>query len=135
MCEGHPDATREEVLSKSKGVDAILWNLFHRVDASALDSAGPQLKVISVYSAGLDYVDINEVKKRKIAFGHLPHISNDAVADLAIGLTISAARRFHEGYLKIVNSQWERFNPTWMLGLYFKFVFFFDERIYKCRQK
>lgn len=124
MCEGHPDAAREEVLSKSKGVDGILWNIFHRVDAEALDCAGPQLKVISAYSAGLDFVDLNEIKRRKIAFGHLPHISNDAVADLAIGLTISAARRFHECYLKIVNNQWERFNPTWMLGLYSKYFFF-----------
>lgn len=29
---------------------------------------------------------------------------------------ISAARRFHEAYLEIVNDNWELGNPQWLLG-------------------
>ncbi|XP_055309700.1 glyoxylate reductase/hydroxypyruvate reductase-like [Sitodiplosis mosellana] len=116
ICEGQPNSTREEILSKSAGVDGILWTHYHHLNAEALDRAGPQLKAISVSSAGLDHVDINEVKKRNIPLGYLPHISNDAVADFTVALTISAARRFHEAFLKIINNQWDRYNPQWMLG-------------------
>lgn len=57
-----------------------------------------------------------EFKKRGIKLGYTPNVLSDAVADLAIGLMISAARRFREGYLKIVNNQWEISDPQWMLG-------------------
>lgn len=57
-----------------------------------------------------------EFKKRGIPLGHTPKILSDAVADLAVGLLISASRRFREGYLKIVNNQWESSDPQWMLG-------------------
>lgn len=66
-------------------------------------------------SAGLDYVDIPEVKRRNIALGYTPGVLNDAVADMAIGLMIAAGRRFHEGEMKIRNGDWKA-NPRWMLG-------------------
>lgn len=100
---------------KSKGVDGILWATHEPLNAEALDRAGPQLKAISTKSAGIDYVDVAEVKRRGIPLGHTPNVLSDAVADLAIGLMIAAARRFHEGYLKIVNDEWEH-DPQWMLG-------------------
>ena len=64
----------------------------------------------------MDYVDVAEFKKRSIPLGHTPNILSDAVADLAVGLLISAARRFREGHLKIVNDQWDNSDPRWMLG-------------------
>lgn len=103
-------------MDKIKGVDGILWATHERLDAEALDVAGPQLKVISTKSAGLDYVDMDELRKRGIPLGHTPGVLSDAVADLAIGLMISAARRFHEGFLKIEKDQWELGHPLWMLG-------------------
>lgn len=118
ICEGLPQPTRAEVLAKSKGMDAILWATHVRLDAEALDEAGPQLRAISTKSAGIDYVDVAEVKRRGIPLGYTPNVLSDAVADLAIGLMISAARRFREGYLKIVNNEWvtDVGDPKWMLG-------------------
>lgn len=107
--------TREEILQMSKGMHGILWATHHRLDAEALDAAGPQLKAISTLSAGTDHVDVLEVKRRNIALGHTPIVLNDAVADAAIGLMISAGRRFHEGQLKIANSDWNA-HPRWLLG-------------------
>lgn len=66
-------------------------------------------------SAGLNYVDIPEVKRRNVALGYTPTVLNDAVADMAIGLMIAAGRRFHEGEMKIRNGNWFD-NPRWMLG-------------------
>lgn len=111
-----PEPSRDEILSKSEGVDGILWATHEPLNAEALDRAGPQLKVISTKSAGIDYVDVAEVKRRSIPLGYTPGVLSDAVADLAIGLMISAARRSHEGYLKIVNNQWDVHDPQWMLG-------------------
>lgn len=86
------------------------------MNAEALDAAGPQLKSISTKSAGIDYVDVAEVKRRGIKLGYTPSVLNDAVADLGVGLMIAAARRFHEGFLKITKDDWALGNPAWMLG-------------------
>lgn len=71
---------------------------------------------MSAKSAGIDYIDVAEVKRRGIPLGHTPGVLNGAVADIAVGLLVSAARRFHEGRRKIENNKWEQGRPNWMLG-------------------
>lgn len=66
-------------------------------------------------SAGLDYVDLPEIRRRNIPIGYTPNVLDSAVSDMAIGLLIAASRRFHEGRLKIEHSKWIS-NPQWMLG-------------------
>lgn len=46
-------------------------------------------------------MDVEEAKKRKIPVGNTPGVLNDSVADIAIGLLIAAARRFHQARLLI----------------------------------
>lgn len=54
----------DEVLQLAAGVDGILWGTYDKLNAEVLDAAGPNLKAISTYSAGLNHVDIVEVKRR-----------------------------------------------------------------------
>lgn len=61
-------------------------------------------------------MDVAEFKRRGIPLGYTPNVLSDAVADLAVGLLIAAARRFHEGFSKIVDNQWVQSDPRWMLG-------------------
>lgn len=93
--------TREEILSLAKGVEGILWAGHSPINVEALDAAGPQLKAISAMSAGIDYVDVAEVRRRNISIGYTPRVLDNAVADTAIGLMIAASRRFVEGRNKI----------------------------------
>lgn len=72
-----------------------------KLNDEVLDAAGPQLKAISTMSVGIDFVNVEQVKNRKIALGYTPDVLNEAVADVAIGLMIAASRRFHEGRLQI----------------------------------
>ena len=98
LCDG---VCRSEILEKVKGVDGIVWATHEKLNKEALITAGPQLKSLSTFSVGLDYVDVLEIKSRKIPLGYTPTVLNDAVADIAVGLAIAASRRFHEGRLKI----------------------------------
>ena len=52
IAEGYPEPTREEILSKSEGIDGILWASYGALNAEVLDRAGPQLKVVSTKSSG-----------------------------------------------------------------------------------
>lgn len=125
---------RDELLEKLKGVDGVLWGGHAALNAEALDAAGPQLKSISTMSAGIDFVDVAEVKRRKIPLGHTPTVLDTAVADLAVGLLIAAGRRFTEArrkidtwvashyivsrflYLSLPSDNWENYHLNWLLG-------------------
>ena len=71
--------TREDLLNKLKGMDGVFWGSHDKLDAEALDAAGPQLKSLSTMSVGIDYVDLNEVKRRKIPLGYTPTVLNDGM--------------------------------------------------------
>ncbi|CAG9838704.1 unnamed protein product [Diabrotica balteata] len=108
--------SREEILKNVKGVDAIFWASGISLDAEILDVAGPQMKVIGCNSAGYNHLDIQEIKKRGIRLGNTPNVLDDAVADMAVLLTLAASRRLHEGRLKIERNEWEFYKWGWMLG-------------------
>lgn len=66
-----------------------------------LNAAGPQLKTVASMSAGINQIDVEELKKRGIKLGNTPSVLDDAVADIAVLLALAAARRLQEGRLKI----------------------------------
>ncbi|KAF5293825.1 hypothetical protein FQA39_LY03310 [Lamprigera yunnana] len=107
--------TKEAILSKVSGVSAIFWSTRIRLDGDIMDAAGSQLEVVSTMAAGLDNIDVQELKKRNIKLSNTPGVLNSAVADVAVMLTLAASRRLHEGRLHIENGTWT-INQFWMLG-------------------
>ncbi|XP_055638004.1 glyoxylate reductase/hydroxypyruvate reductase-like [Toxorhynchites rutilus septentrionalis] len=112
VCHG---TNRSEILKALPGAEGILWLTADKLNEEVLDLAGPQLKVISTMTSGMDYVDATPFRERGIALGHTPKVVNNPVADIAIGLMIAAARRFHEGRNQILESSCVQ-RPQWMLG-------------------
>jgi lactate dehydrogenase-like 2-hydroxyacid dehydrogenase len=53
----------------------------------------PALEIISVMGVGYDGVDVAAAKARGVVVTHTPNVLNDDVADLAIGLMLSASRQ------------------------------------------
>jgi glyoxylate reductase len=108
--------TREQLLEKVRGVDGLLCMLTERIDAEFMDAAGPQLKVISSMSVGVDHIDIAEATKRGIPIGNTPGVLTDATADQAFALLLAAARRVVEGVDYIREGQWTTWHPQLLLG-------------------
>ena len=50
--------SREELLKRSAGVDAIVCLLTDAIDAAVLDAAGPQLKVVANVAVGYNNIDV-----------------------------------------------------------------------------
>ena len=58
---------------------------------------GPQLKVISTISVGVDHIDLVECARRNIKVGNTPNVSTNAVAEATVGLVIATSRQFKKG--------------------------------------
>ncbi|CAH2093159.1 unnamed protein product [Euphydryas editha] len=99
----------------TSGFDGLIWNTKHRLTGEILDLAGPRLKAVTAMASGIDQIDTDELKKRGLPLGNTPKVLDDAVADIAVGLLIGAARRFKEAAKELESGDW-KYGVQWMLG-------------------
>lgn len=78
---------------------------FNGADA-ALINALPKLEIISCIGVGVDAIDLKVAKARGIAVTNTPEVLNDCVADLAMGLMITASRRLSLGDRFVRSGDW-----------------------------
>jgi glyoxylate reductase len=107
---------REELLRAVAGCDGVLTLLTDRVDDEFLDSAGPQLKVVSNYAVGFDNVDVPACTARGIPVGNTPGVLTETTADLAFALLLAAARRVPEADRYVRAGSWRTWGPRLLLG-------------------
>ncbi|XP_018373739.1 PREDICTED: glyoxylate reductase/hydroxypyruvate reductase-like isoform X2 [Trachymyrmex cornetzi] len=91
-------STREQMLQALPGHDAVFLASHHIVNSEFLDVA-----------------DVPEIKRRGIKVGHTPMVLSAAVAEIAVLLMLSAARRVHEGRMKLEEGE-SKSRPQWLLG-------------------
>ena len=108
--------TREKLLQRVRGVDGLLCLLTEKIDAELMDAAGPQLKVISSMSVGVDHIDVASATARGIPVGNTPGVLTDATADMAFALLFASARRVVDGEKYVRSGNWKTWNPKLLLG-------------------
>jgi len=98
--------TEDELIPLLKDCDGYLAGLDY-VTEKVLKACN-NLKMISRYGAGVDRVDLAAAKENKIIVTNTPGVNAVAVAELAMGLTLSAARRISSLDRKTRNGEWTR---------------------------
>ncbi len=91
--QGH--LSRDEILERVGGADALVCLLSDRVDEELLARA-PRLKVIANLGVGVDNIDFEAVNRRRIPVTNTPDVLTETTADLAWALLLAAARRVVE---------------------------------------
>lgn len=66
----------------------------------------PALEIVSIMGVGYDKVDTTAAVEKKITVTHTPEVLNDEVADLALGLMLSVARRIPQADRYVKGGQW-----------------------------
>jgi phosphoglycerate dehydrogenase-like enzyme len=87
----------------------ILMTFLH-CDRNMIDAA-PQLKWIQAISAGVDYMDLNEIGRRGIVLTNGRGIHKIHMAEYAIAAMINLARGFHLLFRNQLQKKWERSVP------------------------
>ena len=108
--------TRDEFLAAIRGRDGVLTLLTDRVDAEAMEAAGPRCRVFSNYAVGYNNIDIAEAKKRGIRVTNTPGVLTDATAEMAWALLFAAARRVVESHNYLASGQWKGWGPMQFHG-------------------
>jgi hydroxypyruvate reductase len=71
----------------------------------------PALEIVSIMGVGYDGVDVPAALERKVPVTHTPGVLNDEVADLAIGLVLSVARRIPQADRYVRAGRWASEGP------------------------
>jgi hydroxypyruvate reductase len=66
----------------------------------------PALEIVSIMGVGYDGVDVAACKARNVLVTHTPDVLNDDVADLALGLALSIARRLPQADRYVREGRW-----------------------------
>jgi glyoxylate reductase len=112
----HPPS-RAELLKNVAGKSGILCMLTDRIDAQVMDTAGPNLQVISSYSTGFEHIDVKEATARGIYVTYTADILAEATADLAFSLILASARNIVSADEYVRNKKWKiAWAPDLMLG-------------------
>lgn len=81
-----------------------------KVPRSLMDQL-PALEIVSIMGVGYDGVDVAAALQRRVPVTHTPGVLNDEVADLAIGLMLSVARRIPLADRYVRAGRWAKEGP------------------------
>ncbi|TFZ06239.1 2-hydroxyacid dehydrogenase [Ramlibacter henchirensis] len=73
----------------------------------ALMAQLPALEIVSIMGVGYDKVDVPAALERRIPVTHTPDVLNDEVADTAIGLMLSVAKKLPQADRYVRQGLWE----------------------------
>ncbi len=108
--------TRDELLQRVAGVDAIVCLLTDTIDAAVLDAAGPQLKIVANVAVGYNNIDVPACRARGVAVTNTPDVLTNACADFTWALILAITRRFGEGERVVRAGKWGGWALDYMLG-------------------
>ncbi|MCK5258450.1 MAG: phosphoglycerate dehydrogenase [Thermoplasmatales archaeon] len=97
----------EELAKVIPDFDGIIIRSASKVTKEVIDAAN-NLKVIGRAGIGLDNVDRDAAKERGVKVVNTPTATSISVAELALGMMFSAARRIPQASISTKSSKWEK---------------------------
>jgi len=98
---------KEELIEKIKDVDVLIVRSATKVTREIIE-AGSNLKMIIRAGVGLDNIDLKFAKERGIDVRNTPISSSISVAEMTIGLMLSASRWISRGDRTLKEGHWEK---------------------------
>jgi glyoxylate reductase len=108
--------SRSELTQAVKTADVLVPTLTDQIDSGLIAQAGPQLKLIANYGAGVDHIDVQTARQRGVLVSNTPGVLTDDTADMTMALILAVTRRIPEGLAVMQSNEWLGWSPTALLG-------------------
>ncbi len=115
--EGGLAATPDLIRELAQGAEAIVTDPTVAVGPELLDAAGPGLRVVANFAVGYDNIDLDACRDRGVIATNTPDVLTDATAELALALTLAAARGLPAAERRLRDGEWTGFDTTGDLGI------------------
>ena len=117
LYSGSTAISREELLQRIAGKQALVCLLTDTIDAGVLAAAGPQLKVVATVAVGYNNIDVPACRALGIAVTNTPDVLTNACADFTWALILAVTRRLGEGERVVRAGKWGGWALDYMLGM------------------
>ena len=108
--------SRAELVAAVGQADVLVPTLTDTIDAGLLAQAGPRLKLMANFGAGVDHIDMDAARQRGILVANTPGVVTEDTADMAMALVMAVTRRIPEGLALMQSGEWAGWAPTALLG-------------------
>jgi glyoxylate reductase len=115
--EGGLEASRSTLLELAPGAAALVADPSVPVDSEVLDACGDALKLVANFAVGHDNVDLEECRRRGVIVTNTPDVLTEATAELALALTLAAARRMSDAERDLRAGRWRGWDPAAYRGI------------------
>jgi len=115
--EGGLEITQAELLGLVSGAAALVVDPSIPVDGELLDAAGDGLRVVANFAVGHDNIDLAACAERGVVATNTPGVLTEATAELALALTLAAARRMSDAERDLRDGRWTGWDPSAYRGL------------------
>ena len=96
--------------------DVLVPTITDRIDAALIAKAGPNLKLIAHFGAGVDNIDVKAATEKGITVTNTPGVLTEDTADMTMALILAVPRRLVEGVVALEEDKFKGWAPSWMLG-------------------
>ena len=96
--------------------DVLVPTVTDSIDATLIAGAGPRLKLIANFGAGVNHIDLKAARARGIIVTNTPGVLTEDTADMTMALILSVPRRLAEGEKLVRSGAWKGWSPGGMLG-------------------
>lgn len=97
--------------------DFICPTITDRIDRDSLQRGGFRTRALCNFGAGINHIDLSACQEVGIIVTNTPDVLTNDTADIAIMLTLMAARRAGQGERLVRRGGWDGWSPTHLLGL------------------
>jgi glyoxylate reductase len=108
--------TQAQLVEAMKTAEVLVPTVSDRIDSKVLVQAGPQLKLIANFGAGVDHIDVETARQKGIIVTNTPGVLTEDTADMTMALILAVPRRIVEGSAVLHAGGFKGWSPTWMLG-------------------
>ena len=115
----NPDDAPMDAAALARAVataEVLVPTVTDEIDASVIGAAGPDLKLIASFGAGVDHIDLAAARARGIVVTNTPGVLTDDTAEMVLALILSVPRRLAEGEKLVRSGGWTGWTPTGLLG-------------------
>lgn len=102
-----PEITRQELISQISEYSGLVIRSKTAVDAALLQNAS-KLKFVARAGAGIDQLDIQTLKEKKIEILNAPEGNRDALGEHAIGMLLCLFNKIHLANAQVKQGIWNR---------------------------
>jgi glyoxylate reductase len=108
--------TAAQLVEAMTSADVLVPTITDHIDAGLIAKAGPNLKLIANFGAGVDNIDVQAATNRGILVTNTPGVLTEDTADMTMALILAVPRRLVEGVAALEEDRFRGWSPNWMLG-------------------